>query len=120
MYISYKNGITFCNTGSFIIDNITISRCLLSEELKSYYYKVTTAIKNLNSKQQDIVILSILNDPGLQEVIPFFIRYIQKELYCHMDINNTNYNNDDNNNKSFHNYNYNPIDHYRTLIRLTR
>jgi transcription initiation factor TFIID subunit 6 len=74
---------------------------LLSEELLLYYIRLTTSMERggataADRKEQDAVITSVAQDPGLQEVVPFIVRYCQQELTRHC--NNT--------------------DHCRTLIRL--
>lgn len=61
---------------------------LLSEELQLYFTRVTSAVERGaatadNRQQQDAVLVSISRDPGLQELVPFLVRYVQQELYKH-------------------------------------
>jgi transcription initiation factor TFIID subunit 6 len=55
---------------------------LLSEELLLYYTRVTRVLYLFDRpSQQDAVLLRLSTDPGLQELVPFLIRYCQHELY---------------------------------------
>jgi transcription initiation factor TFIID subunit 6 len=54
---------------------------LLSEELQLYYRRVTDTLQR---RRPDEVILSVARDAGLQELVPFFVRYCQYELYAHV------------------------------------
>lgn len=74
---------------------------LLSEELQLYFARVTSAMERggstaENRRQQDAVIDSLKGDCGLQELVPFLVRYAQQELYRHV----------------------NEAEHSRTLVRL--
>lgn len=76
---------------------------LVSEELQLYFSRVTIAVERGAStfntrQQQDAALASIARDVGLQELVPFFCRYISSQIYQHV-----------------HN-----VEHCRTLIRLTR
>jgi hypothetical protein len=76
---------------------------LLSEELQLYFSRVTIAIERGGStaatrQQQDAALVSVARDTGLQELVPFFCRYISTQLYQHIG----------------------NVEHCRTLIRLTR
>lgn len=75
---------------------------LLSEELQLYFTRVVIAMERGDRtadarQQQDAVISSIRTDVGLQELVPFLVRYIQQELYKHVHMNT--------------------VEHCRTLIR---
>ena len=86
---------------------------LLSEELQLYFSRVTTAMERgatvgtttttttTTRQQQDTVLLSVSRDPGLQELVPFLVRYCQQELYKY--ITTTSH-----------------LEHCRTLVRLAR
>lgn len=74
---------------------------LLSEELQLYFTRITLAIQRggatpTTRQQQDAALASVARDAGLQELVPFFIKYISQELSHHVG---------------------NP-DHCRTLVRL--
>ena len=76
---------------------------LVSEELQLYFSRVTIAVERGAStfntrQQQDAALASMARDVGLQELVPFFCRYISSQIYQHV-----------------HN-----VEHCRTLIRLTR
>ncbi|GKY91240.1 hypothetical protein MPSEU_000096600 [Mayamaea pseudoterrestris] len=75
---------------------------MLSEELLLYYVRLTTSMERGGStparrQDQDAVLASLAKDGGLQELVPFFVRYLQQEIYKHY-INN--------------------VDHARTLMRM--
>ncbi|CAB9521142.1 TFIID subunit 6 [Seminavis robusta] len=74
---------------------------LLSEELQLYFTRITLAIQRggatpTTRQQQDSALASVARDAGLQELVPFFTKYISQELSSHVG---------------------NP-DHCRTLVRL--
>lgn len=76
---------------------------LLSEELQLYFSRITTAVERgggtpITRQQQDVALMSVARDTGLQELIPFFVNYVSKSLYKHVG---------------------NP-DHCRTLVRLAQ
>lgn len=76
---------------------------LLSEELRLYFTRVTTAVERggatpTTRQQQDAALAGIARDPGLQEMVPFLILYISKSLSHHLG---------------------NP-EHCRTLVRMAR
>jgi transcription initiation factor TFIID subunit 6 len=55
---------------------------LLSEELQLYFHRVTAAMEHpASQQQQDSVLQSVATDTGLQELVPFLVRYCQQELY---------------------------------------
>jgi hypothetical protein len=58
---------------------------LLSEELQLYFTRVTLATDSTTPAHwQDAVLASLAHDPGLQELVPFLVRYCQQELYRHV------------------------------------
>ena len=76
---------------------------LLSEELQLYFSRVTIAIERggntaASRQHQDAALVSVARDTGLQELVPFFCRYISTQIYQHIG----------------------NAEHCRTLIRLTR
>lgn len=59
---------------------------MLSEELQLYYARVHLALERGNATpetadQQEIVLQSLARDTGLQELVPFLVRYIQAEIH---------------------------------------
>lgn len=59
---------------------------MLSEELQLYYTRVHLALERGNATpetadQQEIVLQSLARDTGLQELVPFLVRYIQAEIH---------------------------------------
>lgn len=76
---------------------------LLSEELQLYFTRITLALEKGGSnptdrQQQDDALARVARDAGLQELVPFFIQYLAKQLHLHVG----------------------HPEHCRTLIRLTR
>jgi transcription initiation factor TFIID subunit 6 len=62
---------------------------LLSEELRLYFSRITGAVEcggatPITRQQQDTALASLTRDPGLQELIPFMINYVTKNLYKHL------------------------------------
>ena len=62
---------------------------LLSEELRLYFSRITGAVERggatpTTRQQQDTALASLTQDPGLQELIPFMINYVTKNLYKHL------------------------------------
>ena len=67
---------------------------LLSEELKLYFLQVIHTLEQQNGTsshydryEQDKVLLQLQTDDGLQELVPFFIRYTQHAIYEHIQSN---------------------------------
>ena len=67
---------------------------LLSEELKLYFVRVIHTLEQQNGAtsyydryQQDKVLSQLQTDDGLQELVPFFIRYTQHAIYEHIQSN---------------------------------
>jgi transcription initiation factor TFIID subunit 6 len=76
---------------------------LLSEELQLYFTRITLALEKGGAtpndrQQQDDALARVARDAGLQELVPFFIQYLAKQLHLHVG----------------------HPEHCRTLIRLTR
>lgn len=62
---------------------------LLSEELQLYFSRITTAVERggrtpVERQQQDAAMQSLSRDSGLQELAPFMINYVAKNLYKHI------------------------------------
>ena len=75
-----------------------LQTAFLSEELRLYFGRVTTAVESSTqnrssswqSHEKTIMILrgvleSVARDAGLQELVPFLIRYSQQALYQHVE-----------------------------------
>lgn len=76
---------------------------LLSEELQLYFTRITLALERGGSsaadrQQQDDALARVARDAGLQELVPFFVQYLAKQLHFHVG----------------------HPEHCRTLIRLAR
>jgi transcription initiation factor TFIID subunit 6 len=76
---------------------------LLSEELQLYFTRVCLAMERGGAVQatllqQDAIIASVATDTGLQELVPFLVRYCQHELYWFAEKGH--------------------VEHCRTLVRL--
>ena len=80
--------------------NVTIRQLLprlLSEELQFYFTRITLAIEQSQTTgsnsssiiQQDAALSSMKNDAGIQELIPFFSRFITTQIL--LNINNYKY-----------------------------
>jgi transcription initiation factor TFIID subunit 6 len=59
---------------------------LLSEELQLYFSRISSAMERggktpVERQQQDASLLSLARDPGLQELVPFLVNYVTKNLY---------------------------------------
>lgn len=62
---------------------------LLSEELQLYFTRITLAVQRggatpTTRQQQDAALTSVARDIGLQELVPFFTKYISQELNHHV------------------------------------
>jgi transcription initiation factor TFIID subunit 6 len=70
-------------------DGVQVTQLLpriLSEELQLYFSRITTAVERggatpVERQQQDAAMQSLARDPGLQELAPFMINYVTKNLY---------------------------------------
>jgi len=76
---------------------------VLSEELQLYFTRVTLTMERggatpTTRRQQDAALASLARDAGLNELVPFFVRYVTKQLYSHL----------------------NQPEHCRTLVRMAR
>jgi transcription initiation factor TFIID subunit 6 len=65
---------------------------LLSEELKLYFLRGVATLERGSASQddrneQDAVLANLARDAGLQELVPFFVRYAQHAIYEHLTIN---------------------------------
>lgn len=77
---------------------------LLSEELKLYFLQVIAILERGGASQhdrnkQDDVLRNVQHDAGLQELVPFLVRYAQHAIYEHVTSN---------------------TDHCTTIVRLVR
>eukprot|EP00771_Trimastix_marina_P001509 gnl/Trimastix_PCT/2590.p1 GENE.gnl/Trimastix_PCT/2590~~gnl/Trimastix_PCT/2590.p1 ORF type:complete len:555 (+),score=75.66 gnl/Trimastix_PCT/2590:74-1738(+) len=53
---------------------------MLSQEMQLYYTKVTKAILSDNIAQRRLVLQSLACDPGLHQLLPYFVRFIASEV----------------------------------------
>ena len=51
---------------------------VMSQEMQLYYAKVVSAIKSCHDSQQRPVFRALAQDRGLQELLPYFSRFVQK------------------------------------------
>lgn len=77
---------------------------LLSEELKLYFLRVVATLERggatqQDRNQQDALLSNLEHDAGLQELVPFLVRYAQHAIYEHVTLN---------------------TDHCTTIVRLVR
>jgi len=55
---------------------------LLSEELQIYFTRITLAIEEQqNQQQQDAALKCVSRDDGIQELVPFFSRFVSREIF---------------------------------------
>jgi hypothetical protein len=53
---------------------------VLSHELRLYFEKVTAAILGDDEAQKKLVFASLAADPGLQQLVPYFAKFISDEV----------------------------------------
>jgi len=54
---------------------------LLSEELRLYFTRITLAVERGNSAQVESALAAIGRDSGIQELVPFFVRFVSRQIY---------------------------------------
>mmetsp|Transcript_22125 Transcript_22125/g.30793 ORF Transcript_22125/g.30793 Transcript_22125/m.30793 type:complete len:473 (+) Transcript_22125:63-1481(+) len=94
------------STASKTTSGVSVRQLLprvLSEELQLYFTRITLTLERggatpTTRRQQDAALASLARDAGLNELVPFLVRYVTKKLYSHL----------------------NQPEHCRTLIRMTR
>ena len=52
----------------------------LSHEMQLYFQKVTAAIKSCNEAQQQHAFASLAQEPGLQELMPYFSQFVSQQV----------------------------------------
>ena len=57
-----------------------LQAALLSEELQLYFHRLCLAMERDDAKEQEQVLSRAASDLGLQELVPFLVRYVQQEL----------------------------------------
>ena len=76
------------------VNGISMNRLLphlLSEELQIYYNNITLAVKEskegstLNLKQLKLALNSVRNDTGVQELVPFFVKFVTNNIYENLE-----------------------------------
>ena len=54
---------------------------LLSEELRLYFTRITLAVERGNPAQVEAALAAIGRDSGIQELVPFFVRFVSRQIY---------------------------------------
>ena len=54
---------------------------LLSEELRLYFTRITLAVERGNPAQVESALAAIGKDSGIQELVPFFVRFVSRQIY---------------------------------------
>ena len=54
---------------------------LLSEELRLYFTRITLAVERGNPAQVESALSAIGKDSGIQELVPFFVRFVSRQIY---------------------------------------
>lgn len=57
---------------------------VLSQELQLYYEKTTEAILTGDEKLQNVVYISLAEDPGLHQLIPYLTQFISEQVALHL------------------------------------
>jgi transcription initiation factor TFIID subunit 6 len=62
---------------------------LLSEELQLYFTRISSAVERGGAtpaarQQQDAALASLARDAGLQELVPFLVKYVTQSIYQHV------------------------------------
>lgn len=65
-----------------IIKNIV--KHTLSNELQLYYETTTNSILGDNKNLQQAALNSIANDPGVQQLLPYFIQFVEDKVLLHL------------------------------------
>lgn len=84
------NNVDGTASSSLLVEQLQAS--LVSEDLQLYFKRATLAMErgsdtDFDFEQQNTIIRSVAKDPGLQELVPFFIRYVQQQVYQYMSNN---------------------------------
>ena len=65
---------------------------VLSEELRTYFMKISLAIEDYlgdDTKSPKVTlgsaVSSMRNDSGIQELVPFFVKFITQQIYVNLD-----------------------------------
>lgn len=58
---------------------------LLSEELQLYFQKITLAIESGTIEEQVTALGSVRSDAGMQELVPFFVKFISQQILRSLD-----------------------------------
>jgi transcription initiation factor TFIID subunit 6 len=53
---------------------------VLSKELQLYYEKIVEAVESGQDKLKQVALSSIRQDPGIHQLVPYFIQYIAKKV----------------------------------------
>jgi transcription initiation factor TFIID subunit 6 len=76
------NGATGITPNSVVQPTSTplLVKDVLSKELQLYYEKITEALLSGNEGIRDVALSSIASDPGLQALLPYFVKFSQEKV----------------------------------------
>ena len=57
---------------------------LLSEELRLYFTRITLAVERGGPDQVDAALRAVGRDSGIQELVPFFVRFVSRQIYANV------------------------------------
>ena len=61
-----------------------IVKQVLTKELQLYYEKITDSIKSTDSKLQQLAIESLMQDPGIQALMPYFVTFVSDTITANL------------------------------------
>lgn len=61
-----------------------LTKHVLSKELQTYYNKVVEATKHGDEQYLEAALNSVSNDPGISQLVPYFVTYITKKVKTQM------------------------------------
>ncbi|KAJ1516286.1 hypothetical protein HMI55_002625, partial [Coelomomyces lativittatus] len=76
---TYNNGSTLSTTSGTPGNTLQV-KDVISKELQLYYEKITEAILNPEIEIRDVALTSIQTDPGLQGLLPYFLKFVQERV----------------------------------------
>jgi transcription initiation factor TFIID subunit 6 len=62
---------------------------VISQELQVYYDKITAAFKGTDQELIDGALQSLTNDPGLHQLLPYFVQFVSDEVLFILIISNS-------------------------------
>ena len=57
---------------------------VLTKELQLYYEKITESMKSPDSKLQQLAIESLMQDPGIQALMPYFVTFVSDTITANL------------------------------------